>query len=273
MARPLVYEPKGRAREYAPLALNIYTGCPHACQYCYVRRRFGQVNTVPKQRVLLTRLEAEAKAMAGDPRPIMLSFMSDPYPRGVNPDHTLDVLRVLLGHGMSVRILSKGGLASLAHLDLLSEHRDQVEFGQTITCVDEPMRRVVEPGAAPAGERVAALQEAHLAGLRTFVSLEPLIDCQRVLDVVDQQADYVDRWNIGGPVNYWSLAARPAVDGVDWAELDRQARLPWNYVALAKSMAERGCTVGLKRDAWAIVEKGGAKAMEALSWCVKLWEV
>ena len=30
-----IYEPKGAAKEYGDLALNIYTGCPHRCYYCY----------------------------------------------------------------------------------------------------------------------------------------------------------------------------------------------------------------------------------------------
>lgn len=30
----LIYEPKGRAREYAALACNIYKGCQHQCVYC-----------------------------------------------------------------------------------------------------------------------------------------------------------------------------------------------------------------------------------------------
>ena len=32
----VIYKPKGRALEYSPLALNIYTGCQHSCRYCYV---------------------------------------------------------------------------------------------------------------------------------------------------------------------------------------------------------------------------------------------
>ena len=35
MSTGLIYEPSGRAREYAPLALNLYNGCPHGCTYCY----------------------------------------------------------------------------------------------------------------------------------------------------------------------------------------------------------------------------------------------
>ena len=31
-----IYEPKGKAKEYADLALNIYEGCSHGCKYCSV---------------------------------------------------------------------------------------------------------------------------------------------------------------------------------------------------------------------------------------------
>lgn len=30
-----IYVPKGRAGEYGDYALNIYTGCPHRCYYCF----------------------------------------------------------------------------------------------------------------------------------------------------------------------------------------------------------------------------------------------
>ena len=30
-----IYTPKGKAAEYGDYALNIYTGCPHRCFYCY----------------------------------------------------------------------------------------------------------------------------------------------------------------------------------------------------------------------------------------------
>ena len=31
----VIYTPKGAAREYSPLALNLYLQCTHACKYCY----------------------------------------------------------------------------------------------------------------------------------------------------------------------------------------------------------------------------------------------
>jgi hypothetical protein len=31
----IIYEPRGAAREYSPLAANLYRGCIHGCKYCY----------------------------------------------------------------------------------------------------------------------------------------------------------------------------------------------------------------------------------------------
>ena len=30
---PLIYEPRGKAREYSDLAVNLYTGCSDACRF------------------------------------------------------------------------------------------------------------------------------------------------------------------------------------------------------------------------------------------------
>ena len=30
-----IYAPKGKAKEYGDYAINIYTGCPHRCYYCF----------------------------------------------------------------------------------------------------------------------------------------------------------------------------------------------------------------------------------------------
>lgn len=58
--KPL-YVPKGRAREYGDYAVNIYTGCPHRCYYCFApnvlhrgrrsrRRRRRKENCISKSR-------------------------------------------------------------------------------------------------------------------------------------------------------------------------------------------------------------------------------
>ena len=30
-----IYQPRGKAGEYSPWAVNFYNGCPCACSYCY----------------------------------------------------------------------------------------------------------------------------------------------------------------------------------------------------------------------------------------------
>ena len=55
----IIYEPAGKAREYSPLALNVYLGCSHKCEYCYANamaRRNGNkeyfCNPSPRNNVL-----------------------------------------------------------------------------------------------------------------------------------------------------------------------------------------------------------------------------
>ena len=33
-----LYTPKGAAMEYGRIGCNFYTGCPHECEYCYLKR-------------------------------------------------------------------------------------------------------------------------------------------------------------------------------------------------------------------------------------------
>lgn len=39
-----IYEPKGKAKEYGDYAINIYTGCPHECFYCFAPSNFDLIN-------------------------------------------------------------------------------------------------------------------------------------------------------------------------------------------------------------------------------------
>lgn len=65
----VVYEPKGRAAEYAPLAANLYDGCPHACSYCYVpgilrRHRLDFHEAAMPRRDVLAKLQADCRKLA-----------------------------------------------------------------------------------------------------------------------------------------------------------------------------------------------------------------
>ena len=82
----IIYEAKGKAREYAPLAVNLYKGCSHGCIYCYgpaatrkKRETFHTSTKLKEDALLLLSHDAEKLRTAGDDREILMSFVTDPY--------------------------------------------------------------------------------------------------------------------------------------------------------------------------------------------------
>lgn len=68
----IIYAPRGRALEYAPLAVSLYRGCPHGCVYCFVpdstkidREKFLQPYA-RKDALALLRKDCEELVRAGD---------------------------------------------------------------------------------------------------------------------------------------------------------------------------------------------------------------
>ena len=82
----IIYEPKGKAHEYSPLAVNLYKGCAHGCKYCYApattktkRAVFHSPEYIRPRPDILKALKKDAAKLAGDKREILLSFTSDVY--------------------------------------------------------------------------------------------------------------------------------------------------------------------------------------------------
>ena len=78
--------------------------------------------------------------------------------------------------GWTVRILTKNA-AVVRDFDLLQEHRDRVVVGLSLTrtAACERVLSMVEPGASPSSERMAAIRLAHELGLRVYGMLCPLL--------------------------------------------------------------------------------------------------
>src|SRR5690606_18023525 len=82
-----IYEPKGAAREYSPLALNYITRCDHGCVYCYVpkmmkRFRKDYVHSdvyIKEEGKLMKEVLSSAKKHANSKTQVFLSFLTDPY--------------------------------------------------------------------------------------------------------------------------------------------------------------------------------------------------
>jgi len=204
-----IYEPKGRALEYAPLACNLYTGCRHGCRYCYAprvlrrdRAEFGR-DVRPRAGILqaLSRDCARARAGAyGEDKRVLLCFTCDPYQKGVE-DVTGDALQMLGEAGMIPVILTKNPKLALRwDADYLFKYR--AEFGVTISLTSESDREKWEPGAVPIEERFEALRAAKALGLYTWVSVEPVIYPEQALEVIRKSAEIgVDAIKVG-KLNY-----------------------------------------------------------------------
>lgn len=206
----LIYEPKGKAREYSPLALNVYSGgCDHRCEYCYcsgVMR--GAWGTTPRARNLV----GLAKEAAGASRQILLSFIGDPYCAAEKTHRkTREALAVLRSAGCSVAILTKGGRRCLDDLPLFSAWPGgRIKVGATLTFNSSALSRKWEPGAADPGDRVGALAELHQAGVKTWASIEPVIIASESLAIIEASLSYVDAYKVGK----WNHDSRAV--GTDW---------------------------------------------------------
>ena len=69
---------------------------------------------------------------------------------------------------------------------------DLLAVGFTLTGHDE-----LETGASPNADRVAAMKSIHSMGIKTFASIEPVIDQQTSLVMVKAAAGYCDMFLVG----------------------------------------------------------------------------
>lgn len=204
--KPL-YIPKGRAKEYGDYAVNIYTGCPHRCYYCFApnvlhrdREQFhscvdprpGIVDALKKQ---LDREKITGKL-------IHLCFTCDPYPTGYDSTTTREVIKAIKASGNHVQILTKGD--GSRDFDLLDEND---WYGITF---DGAKHGIYEPS-----DRLVDLLAVKQFGIKTWVSFEPVIDADEVLDCIRECNDFIDKAKIG-KLNYFPSS-------INWKQFGQEA--------------------------------------------------
>jgi DNA repair photolyase len=212
----IIYAPKGQAGEYSPLATNPYRGCGHGCAYCYVplvthqpRAEFD-AGAVPRRDYLdVLRSDAAKYKAAGVRAQVMLSFTTDPYHPGDN-SLTRATLETLIGAGLGICTLTKGGTRALRDIDLFRADRDA--FASTLTSLDERFSKKWERNAALPADRIAAIKAFHDRGIFTWVSLEPTLDVDASIAIVKATHEFVDLYKVGR-VNYL-----PMTKTTDWCD-------------------------------------------------------
>jgi DNA repair photolyase len=217
----IIYEPKGKAGEYSELAANLYTGCSHGCQYCYAplmlrRKREDFHGIVVPRKDILKKLEKEAPDHKGEE--VFLCFTCDPYgPEESEHGLTRAAIKILHGAGVGVNILTKGGLRVMRDLPLLLENPELTQIGCTLTFMDAADSLKWEPQADVPLGRMELLYRAREAGIRTWASMEPVIDPAQTIKLIGATAPYVDKFKIGR----WNYD--PRANDIDWAAFLKEA--------------------------------------------------
>lgn len=228
---PLLYQPSGRAKEYAEWALNVYKGCAHGCVYCYaagMAARFGQAtrqgfheNITVKKTFSLEQLQREAKRLAPKINSrVLLSFSTDPYQPIESTLHlTRKCIEILHAEGIYVQILTKDPLRACRDLDIIT-HKDAL--ATTLTLYRTRGRCQTdfwEPNAPTYENRVAGLIAAEEVGVPVWVSLEPVIYPSDSLKIVEQTSYFVSHYKIG-TLNYFANKSphNPRITPDQWYE-------------------------------------------------------
>jgi len=203
-----IYKPSGKAAEYGDLAINIYTGCPHRCSYCYAplilkrdRETFHSVVNPRKNIVEEVKKQLDREQITG--KLIHLCFTCDPYPIGVYNEPTREIIKAIKASGNHVQILTKGGKLAERDFDLLGSGD---WFGVTITGEWDNEYSI---NAAHPCDSLNAIEAAHNLCINTWVSCEPVYYPENIYKVIAGNR-HIDLFRIG-KLNYEK-------SGIDWAE-------------------------------------------------------
>ena len=199
-----IYNPSGRAGEYSYWACNFYKGCSNGCTYCYLKngilkktlggdnpelkqcfRDAEQAKEIFKKEVIQNLNELKKFGL-------FLTFSSDPFlPETI--DLTLFAIRFCLSHNVPVKLLTKNNpLEFYPFHNCADIVRRNVAFGLTLTGHDE-----LEPRASTNSERINALVKLHNAGFITWASIEPIIEVEDSINMIDAVGNHVDLVKIG----------------------------------------------------------------------------
>lgn len=205
-----IYQPSGKAREYSPLALNIYNGCDHGCKYCYVPNILGQYNKNYRHNQLSVQsfdgLEISCKKISNSELPVLLSFTCDPYCKYNDEQKaTRKALEILYRYNIKVSILTKGGKRCLQDLDIFLKFKDRIRVGATLVFDNDKDSLKWETGAALPKERLETLKILHESGINTWASFEPVIYTEQSLNMMEKGLKYIELYKVGKLNNYKNM--------------------------------------------------------------------
>ncbi|MEM3697816.1 MAG: radical SAM protein [Candidatus Bathyarchaeia archaeon] len=153
------------------LTINPYTGCDHACVYCYASSYIPKFFFCRPKKDLIQKLKREALKLKGEL--ISIANSSDPYPNlEAELGLTRKCLEILMQHNCKLQIVTKSDMV-IRDVDLLMRKPSMVSL--TITTIDDELAKIMEPHAPPSSERLKAAESLVNKGIPTSIRIDPII--------------------------------------------------------------------------------------------------
>lgn len=153
------------------LTFNPYTGCDHACTYCYASSYVPRFSDCRPKKDLIQRLRKEADRLKGEV--LSISNSSDPYPILEGKTGLMrGCLEILSQHNCRVQIITKSPLVT-RDVDLLKKIPSMISL--TVTTDDDNTARLIEPHAPPPSARLRAIETLVDEDIPTSVRIDPVI--------------------------------------------------------------------------------------------------
>lgn len=153
------------------LTFNPYTGCDHACVYCYASSYIPRFFNCRPKKDLIPRLTREASKLKGEI--VSVSNSSDPYPNVEAKNGLMRrYLKILSENNCRVQIITKSDLV-VRDVDLLRKTSSMVAM--TITTDDTSVAGIIEPNAPSPSKRLKAMEYLVTRGIPTAARIDPVI--------------------------------------------------------------------------------------------------
>lgn len=159
-------------------AINAYTGCPHACIYCYAEFMRKISNHDEKWGEFIDIKQFDAQSLAKfkqnyNGEKIFISSVTDCYnPFEAKFKNTRAILETLANSQVRAQILTKSKLV-LRDIDLFKT-MPNLSVGISFSTLDESLRKVLEPRASSVQERLNTLKVLKQNGIKTLMFISPI---------------------------------------------------------------------------------------------------
>ena len=171
-------------------SFSPYTGCSHACVYCYISSYIPNPFHARLKKDLFKRLKKEIKRIDKKIY-ISMSNSSDPYtPEEKELRATRKCLKIFKENEIRLLIITKSDIV-VRDIDLIADMHASVSI--TLTSLDDKKIASVEPRAPPPSKRLEAMEELHIHDIPCSVRLDPIIPTindDELEDIVKETARY-----------------------------------------------------------------------------------